>query len=372
MNRINKKISLLLLLLLVSGLTNARAFSGNPPTKEQVAKLAVAASKERPHSIDITLYLELTTQPKPIEKIRQEVEGFFENERNMIQQRYEPNSPGMKIMLKKLNKTIEKNVDAWIKRQQFPRLIKKRTRDAGHNHRSDSVTAEPGEELDPNRPFEHTSVNFGKSNSPDFYSFSYHHDIKSAHIEDESGWFVRDTRGFGNMPLGPASLLQAILSTNQVPITELTFVPDTKKMQELCKTGIGRMQFPTVVQKVRVSVTPEKNAPGNKDRIEIGDPNKPYGTVMICDREDCSRVYYMESRNAQTGQPFYIRECSNFDSQGFPRNVTEIQYDMEGNLNEKSVYHIVSVDLNPSLPENLFVFNPPEGYKVVDTRTKKP
>ncbi len=373
MNRINKQMALSLLLLLVSSLTNAQAFSGNPPTEEQVAKLAAAVSKERPHSIDVTLYLELTMPAKPIEQISKEVEGFFENERNMIQQRYEPNSLGMKKMDKRINRQIERNIERIMKEQQFPRLMKKRIRDSGHNHRSDSVTAKPGEELEPNMPFEHTFVNFGERNSPEFYSFSYHHNIKSAHIENESGWYKRDTTGFANMHSGPVSLLQAILSTNQVPITEPTFVPDINKMQELSRTGIGRMQLLTGVHKVRVSVTPEKNAPGNKDRIEIGDPNKPYATtVMVCDRDDYSSVYNLKFCKSKTGEPYYIRECSNFDSQGFPRNVTEIQYDMEGNLKEKSVYNIVSVDLNPSFPDDLFAFNPPEGYKVVDNRTKKP
>ena len=362
MNRINRQIGLSLLVLLVSSLTYAEAYRGNPPTEEQVAKLAAAAWKERPHSIDVTLYLELTTPPKPIEQIRKEVDGFFENERNMVLRKYEPNSEGMKIMLKRLNKAIEMNANSWVKRQQYPHLIRKRIRNAGHNHRADSVTADAGEELEPNMPFDHTSVNSGERNSEDFYSFGYQHKIKKAIIEDESGWFVRDPTGFACLPLGIASTLQVFLGgTNQGD-------PDPNKMHELARTGLAKIEHPAGVVRVRVMVTPDPNAPDTRDRIEIGDPNRLPTTVMICDREDYSRVYYVELRSRRTGEPFYIRECSNFDSQGFPRDVIEIKYDIDGNFEEKLVYKIVKVDLNPTIPDEVFKFKPPEDYEVDDRR----
>lgn len=372
MNRINRQIALSLLVLLVSSLTYAQAYRGNIPTEEQVAKLAAAAWKERPHSIDITLHLELTTPPKPIEQIRQEVEGFFDNERNMIQQKYEPNSQGMKIMLKRLNKAIEMNINSWVKRQQYPRLIKTRIRNSGHNHRADSVTADAGEELDPNMPFDHTSVNSGERNSEDFYSFGYQHKIKKAIIEDESGWFARDPTGFVGLPSGTASTLQAFLGgINQGTLTEPVFVPDPNKMHKLARTGLAKIEHArgTKVNVVnRIMVGPDPNGPGNKDRIEIMDPNYPYGTILICDRNDYSHVYYAKFCNRRTGKPFYIRKCSNFDSQGFPHNITEIEYDIDGKFKEKSVYRIAKVDLNPVIPDEVFKCQPPEDYEVDDRR----
>lgn len=348
--------------VLVNSLTYAKAYRGNIPTEEQVAKLAAAAWKERPHSIDVTLYRESTTPPKPIEQIRKEVEGFFENERNMIQQKYEPNSEGMKIMLKRLNKAIEMNVNSWVKRQQFPRLARRRIRNAGHNHRADSVTAEPGEEIEPNMPFEGTYVNVGERNSSDFFSFDYQHKIKKAIIEDESGWARRDPAKFVGLPLGTASALQALLGgTNQGD-------PDPNKMQELSSTGLAKIDHAAGVVRVRVTVTPDPNTPDTRVRIEIGDPNYLPTTVMICDREDYSRVYYVELCSRRTGEPFYVRECSNFDSQGFPHNATEIKYDIDGNFEEKSVYRIIKVDLNPTIPDEVFKFKPPEDYEADDRR----
>ena len=373
MNKIKRQIAFLLLLLQVSSFTYAKANLEKLPTEGQVAKLAMAASKGKPHSIDVTLYLELTTPPKPIEQIRKEVEEMIDR----MDQEFYKKMGWTKDSLpdyaaKRRKRAIEINFNLQVKRQQFVRLIKKRIRKTGHNQRVDQVIAEPGEELDPNMPFESTYVNVGNRDSVDFYSFDYKHKIQSAHIEDESGWVKRDPARFACMPLGVASVLQTILGANQGTITDPIFVSDFKKMQELTKTGIVKIDIAGGVRRFRIMVTPEQNGSGNRDRIEIGDPNYLPTTVMVCDRGDYSRVYNVKFFSRRTGKPFYVRECSNYDNQGFPRNVTEIQYDKEGGLKEKSVYNIVKVDLEPSLPEDLFSFQPPSGYKVKDQRSKKP
>ena len=49
-----------------------------------------------------------------------------------------------------------------------------------------------------------------------------------------------------------------------------------------------------------------------------------------------------------TGHVSYVRECSNFDAQGFPHNAVLIEYDIEGKLKKKETYIIEEVDLNDS------------------------
>lgn len=63
----------------------------------------------------------------------------------------------------------------------------------------------------------------------------------------------------------------------------------------------------------------------------------------------------------------FIRECSDFDSQGFPHYITEIHYDKNGNFKEKSVYRITKVELNPSINNEVFASNPPEDYQIMET-----
>jgi hypothetical protein len=141
-------------------------------------------------------------------------------------------------------------------------------------------------------------------------------------------------------------------------------VPDGEKLEKL-STG--------ELEKISVRICPDPNVPDTKDRIEIGLPKDSIvpGTIMICDREDYSRVYYYEVRHPLTGQLLFTRECTNFDSQGFPRNATEIQYDADGKLKKKEVYTIVEVDLDPSIPDEVFIFQPPPGYKVKDSRLER-
>lgn len=361
------KISVSLLVLFSCSLAFAEAKQGNPPTEKQVAKLAAAAWKERPDSIDITLYLELTKPPKPIEQIRKEVEEMIDQgDREYYKKKGWTKDSLPDYAARRRKKNIEANVNLRIKRQQFPRLMKKRIRKVVHKQCVDQVIAEPGEELEPNMPFDGTYVNSGERNSEDFYSFHYEHKIKRAIIEDESGWVRREPARFVGLPSGTASLLQVLLGvTNQGG-------QDPNKMQELSKKGLARIDHPAGVLRVRVMVNPEPNAPGNRDRIEIKDPNYPCGTILICDRDDYSRVYYAELCSRRTEEPFYIRKCSNFNSQGFPRNVTEIKYDIDGNFEEKSVYRIIKVELNPSIPDEVFEFRPPPDYKVIDSRSKKP
>lgn len=108
-----------------------------------------------------------------------------------------------------------------------------------------------------------------------------------------------------------------------------------------------------------------------RDIIEMGDPNYFSTAVLVCDKEDYSRVYRTEFHIPTTNKLIYLRECGNFDSNGFPHNITEIKYDKDGNFVEKSVYRIINVELNPSIPAAVFEFNPPQGYKVEDFRSKK-
>jgi len=364
------KIAVLLIVLLVNTSVYAKTDTNSLPNEEQIQKLVAAAWKEqeRIRDIDITYYKEYTIPPKPAEQIRKEVEGFFENERNMIQQTYEPNSQDMKIMLKKMNKAIEMNVNSRVKRQQFPRLIHSRVRISGKNQRVDSVTAEPGKQLDPNIPFDGTYVNVGDHLSKDFFSFHYEHKIKSAVIEDESGWVRRDPARFAHMPLGIPFLLRAGLGVNQGTETNHFFVPDANKMEEFKRTGILKIS----TEKFQVKITPDTNAPKTRDRTEVGPLRYSQRDVIICDKKDYSHVYHAEFRIPGIDHIVYLRDCSNFDSQGFPHNITEIQYDKDGNLKEKSVYRVIKVELNPSISAEVFEFHPPEGYKVVDHRSKKP
>ena len=363
-------VRIVVLLLACIGLY-AEAGPGNPPSEEQVGKLVAAAWKEPVRSIDVTLYKEITKPPKSVEEFRRIFENSFDK-------REGPKENLSAAELEMRNRNIQLNVERAIKEQEAGRRMKQRIRIDGHRQCLDQVIGWPKmvllegtpEErtrpdviLGPNTPYEATFVNFGDQPQGDFTSFVYYHKMKSATITNKRGarWKRSDVPKFAAFPID----LQSILGQKQDTSTGVGYEPDTGKLDRLASTG--------ELDNMSVRICPEPNDPNARDRIEVKfckDCVEP-GIIIVCDREDYSRVYYCETRNA-SNKPFLIRECSNFDAQGFPRTASIIEYDFEGSLKKKEVYTFEKVELNPLIPDEVFKFNPPPSYKVEDLRSKKP
>ncbi len=370
MKRLN--ISVFLLVVLTCSFTYAGSENAAIPTEEQVQKLAAAAWKESIKSIDATFYKDYTTAPKPVEQLRKMAEELADRElkgRSIDELKpYE---------IERRNKIIEANFKHWVEDQKLPRRVKCRVRISGDNQRIDFVKVGLGKESEPSMPFVDTFINTKDAKTGELISYHYAGEMNTVFV-DTRMWTKEKIAQFAGIPFATALTLQLFLGIDQgSTLTSLNYIPDPSKMAELARTGLASIE-PVRGAKAngnkavnRIGIRPDPNAPGTRDIVEMGDSNH-FPSVLICDRKDYSRVYRTEFHNPITNQIIYIRECGNFDSNGFPHNITEIKYDREGNLKEKSVYNIVSVDLNPSLPDDLFRFNPPEGYKVVDNRTKKP
>lgn len=364
--KVNLKI---VVLLIVCISLYSKADSINPPSEEQISKLAAAAWKrELPQSIDVTLYKEIVKPPTSEEEIRKMVEGFFNKAEGPKE-----NLSGWD--LKERDRTIQMNVENILQEQEAGRRVKKRIRIGGHRQRIDQVSAHPKKALlkgtpherinpevvlEPDTPFVHTYINTKDPNTGDFVSYHYAGDMNTAFV-NTTRWKKSDIINFA----GLAFAFRGLLGVNEGTLSEPVFVPDPSKMEKLRKTGL-------VTGVLRLTINPDPNNPDTKDRIEIKKSDHSGGTILICDRENYSYVYYQKFCMPTTGKPLYVREYGNFDSQGFPRNITEIQYDIDGNFKEKSVYRIVKVELNPSIPDEVFEFRPPKDYKVQDLRSKKP
>jgi hypothetical protein len=371
MKRLN--ILVLLLVVLACSFTNAGSENIAVPTEEQVQKLAAAAWKKPIESIDVTFYKDYTTAPKPVEQLRKMAEEFADRElkgRSLDELKpYE---------IERRNKTIERNLKNWVEDQKFPRRIKSRVRISGDNQRIDLVKVGPNEPLGLDTPFVHTFINTKDANTGDFVSYHYAGEMNTVFV-DTTKWAKETIAQFAGIPFGTALTLQFFLGIDQGSTpTSLNYIPDPNKMAELARTGLASIE-PIRGAKAkgnmvvnRIAIRSDPNAPDTRDIIEIGDPNHFPLVALICDRKDYSRVYHIEAQIPTKTQIMYIRECSDFDSQGFPHNITEIQYDKDGNLTKKSVYRIEKVELNPVIPDEIFKFNPPEGYKVIDSRSKKP
>jgi len=368
--KININIRVIVSFLLLFTFCN-NALSKNFITEEQVQKMAAAAWKKPVRSIDVTLYKEITEPPKSEGEIRKVFEDVFKKTEG-------PKEKLSPAELEMRNKTIQLNVERAIKQQEIGRKIKQRIRLDGFRQRIDEAFAwpkmvllegtpheiiEPEVILGPNTPYEMTHVNSGDNRKGDYTSFRYFHNMKKARITNnkKSRRARSDFINFARL----ASFFQGLLGVNKGTFSEPVFVPDPNKMEKLRKTGL-------LADEVRLVISPDPNNIGTRNRIEIKSGKQPCGNIMICDRNDYSRVYYMRACIPTTGKVLHVAECNNFDSQGFPHNITEIEYDLNGDFKKKSVYKIEKVELNPVIPDEAFKFNPPKGYEVTDHRSKKP
>lgn len=353
----NEIIKLLLMILVVCG-SGHIALCERMPDAEQVAKLVAAVWKDKPKSIDATVYRTITRPAKSIQQIREKVENVFAKDRSRILQKYEPDSHARSIMLEKLNHMIEMNIEKQVEEQKTPRRMKMRIRISNGRERKDITYADtPDVLLGPNTPYESSTVDLGKGAVGEIRAFEYDHDANEATIDD-GGWAASHIEDFTGLPLMISLGWKTFLGRRT---SSGLYVPDSDKVQEIERTGLFLDRFPLVIG-------PDPNAPATRDLIEVKDPEFPGGPVLICDRDDYSRVYCIRSYQYKTGRLLRVREFSNYDSQGFPHNVTVIEYDADGKLKKKEVYTFEKVVLNPAIPDEVFEFHPPEGYTVQDLR----
>lgn len=361
--KVNPRIVILLLFCIP---LYAEDVPGDLPTEEQINKLVAAAwKKEPPHSVDITLYKEITKPLKSVEEFRQMFERVFEKTDGPKE-----NLSGWK--LESFNKNVQLNVERAVKEQEANRKVKQRIRINGHRQRIDQVIGwpkmillegtpqekvRPEVVLDPNTAYDMTLVNSGDERKGDYTSFAYYHENKSAQITNnrKSMWGRSDIIDFAVL----AFPFQGFLGINEGTVSEPVFVPDSNKMEKLRKTSF-------VADGIRLTISPDPNNPNTRDQIKIETDEHPCGTVMICDREDYSHIYYIEVCMPTTGKPLYIKECNDFDSQGFPRKISVTEYELDGSFKKKEVYEIVDVSLNPVIPDEVFEFNPPADYEIVE------
>ncbi len=361
-------ISVLLLVVFVCSPIYGAEENSGIPTEEQVQKLAAAAWKVPIKSIDVTFYKDYTKVPEPVEQLRKRAEEIAD--RKLKGRSLDELKP---YEIERRNKIIEINLKNWVETQKLSRKAKCRVWKSGDNQRIDMVIAGPNETLGQDTPFVDTYVNTKDANTGEFVSYHYAGKMNTVFV-DTTKWTKETIAQFAGIPFTTALTLQFFLGIDQGSTPRsLNYIPDPNKMAELARTGLASIESKAKGKKVvnKIAIRSDPKAHDTRDIIEIGDPNHFPSVVLICDRKDYSRVYHIEALIPTKTQIMYIRECIDFDSQGFPHNIIEIQFDKDGNLKKKSVYRIEKVELNPVIPDEIFKFNPPEGYKVQDSWTEK-
>jgi len=212
---------------------NLIAYSETVLDEEQAAKLISSAFHDRPESIYATFYKEITKPAKTEAEIRSIIEYSFKEEKKQILQNYDPNSKVHREMLKRLDDTIEMNVEKTLKRQQSPTRIRATIWISGEREREDIAYARtPDITLGPNTPVESTFVNLGDHPQDGIKSFSYHYKLKTVEIRDKR-WLGSKIKDFVGLPLGTAMGIKNILGIKKGS----DYVPDEQKVQQFMVNG---------------------------------------------------------------------------------------------------------------------------------------
>jgi len=343
------------------------------PTYEQALKLAEAAWKSPPRSIDVTYYITVIDNTRTEEKLLQIYQEAFDNI-------YGTDEELSGFMLESKEKNIQNSTNNELKRRQDGIKVKYRIRADGKSYRVDRVYEIPdrtvlkatgekefrlGEEIEANTPFNETFIETpGATNG--FELYKYYHKSKIATIQKiENSRSAVEDRKISNLLKTPNSLmLQMWLGTRKNNSAEEPIDINEVKIEQLCSGTL---------ESCSVEIRPDVNKPDLKERIELSlyyDENKQiYTSLMICDKNDYSKVYYYQTPNPAIGKPPVLTMTfSDYDAQGFPHNVIDTQYDDKGNVYLQETYKIENVRLNIQIPEEVFGFNPPDDYEVTDYR----
>lgn len=351
--------SALTIMIIVFGTSITGDVSGSI-TYEQASKLVDAAWKPIPTSMDVTYCVAIEDNTKT----EQDLQKMYEKAYDQMHGSKEDMS---EYQLQNRESTVEMNVKQFIKEQQEGG--RKKTYRIRYNEycvRVDRANAWfcSKTTADSNMPFSFSSIEVTNQDGT-VERFEYNDESKSATRRKISAKEKQDiTKApvtyFMTIPDYFILRMKMGASPNGQP--NGPYEVDSIKINKLCSGTLEGM---------RIDVSPDESAPEERDRIEINiyakDVNKLYlRTIMICDKEDYSQVYYYGFLNHVTNQTIPTRICRDFDSQGFPHYVKEMKYDRWGKLNYCESYQILDVHVNASIPKEAFAFNPPENYEIIE------
>lgn len=354
--------------------TNIFANISNLPNYEQAMKLAAAAWKPPPRSIDITYYVALIDNTKTEQELRKILEKDFE-------QMYGPKEDLNPYMLKSREEDIQINLERLLTEQKGEgRKSKLRIRFDGNRQRVDKTygrpattifkgtnheESQPGKRLDTNTPFETSSIEVTDQNNVS-ERFEYHYDSKTA-----TRRLIKSRAKFENSRIMKLTMIPNALvlrlklgsKNNGAPAHSYNYDIDETKIKQLCSGTLDG---------ISVEVWDDEESPDVKDRIEIklysNNNALFYESTMICDKKDYSKVYYSDARMPSSNSLISKTTASDFDSSGFPHNVTLVEYKPDGKVKYHETYRIEHVNLNVTIPDEVFEFNPPKGSIVYDFR----
>lgn len=338
------------------------------PTVEELMVLVQQVFAAPRESGDVTVLRTLTrrsTGPSEAQKKRAS-DGIRQAETAIANQ---DRSQGRKITDEEIEQKINSAIKLWESQHSRPMVLKQRFRIDRYKYRLDQVTSNDVEQVDADTEYVDTYVNMGNPVEDDNNGF--HIDMRGKHAfrDNRKGtrWSQESALDLAGISYAGELILKTAFGKVQEP--ERTFLPDPEKIDRLTKgtDPDSRMNVrddvhegqPSVV--LSIGISPERA----KDF-------KLQGSVVLAEMtfvENFTRCVKEEMFNLQSGRLGALLTRSGFlpDSQ-IPSVVLRKTYDpMSGALVADDRIIVLAYELKP-IPDEVFEFNPPEGFVVLDQR----
>ena len=335
------------------------------PTKGQVARLVEAAWKPPVTSIDATLYLSVTRPIVPREELEKTVRDVYST--------IEGKSNAPKQSVEEFEKSVAVEVERMRREQQSPAVIKKRVRWNGIQYREDKVSVEGSiKVVDTETEFNRVIVNTGNHLLKDYTNFEYDIVNEVAAINDKQGSLWKEDSVWDAFGIQPVSmLLKALtmvpLSPEDIKQGVTNFVPaiSTERVLELQENKNEHLILLTC---------PDEYKSYRVDRFEVRTRQNSERPLLIfyCDAKDYSKLYRSESYHPTIADPLLTVERDMFDSKGFPKVWITEEYDPDTKQMRRAERVFESVSINVQLPNDIYEYNPPEGFSTIDYRPDTP
>jgi hypothetical protein len=322
-------------------------------TQEQAEKLISAICKPSPSIFDITLNLFLQDYTKNEKDLRERFENKYEKIYGSMTTNLVPDKESF----------IRDEITYFMKeQQQGGRKETYRIRFDANNLRTDISYdwacsqikfPDANQNIDFNISFDSSIIETPDQNGH-FNRYSYDYFIKSSSIEKPTARKSYNRREWIiNLALVPPYI--TLKTKLGIPPTE-GYKLNTAQFNQLCSGKLNGINiviendefFPETRDKIKLSFYPEN-------------PKRPITkTVIVCDKNDYSRVYYCGISKLSLVESTW----SDFDSQDYPHNITIMEYDTNVNLKKRVIYQVLDVNLNTPIPKKVFEFNPPKDYEI--------
>lgn len=335
------------------------------PNRTQIMKLAAAAWKEPIQSIDATYYVTVRKTPRTVD----EIEASFLKSLSQIY--------GNASQVP--DDVVEMNVSRALEEQKEGMKRKERLRSKGYKEKKDVVYAIPdytmfpgtdlqrkvsGKKLEHDTPYDSTRIRKIENNILTEIGINLQEKtalIQNQSLDSSNGFTLSSVFNMAMMPKEVIQVLQVAMG-NKNSLVDETYLPDEDKIERILLGDTNDLS---------IKLQNDTKSDQSRDKIAIDLLNEDLAglsMVIVCDKQDYSKVFEFECRFQPSNQLLIKRVCNDFDANGFPHYFQIAEYTYDGNLKAEITYKFEEVYLNTPIEDDVFEFNPPDNYRITDMR----